>query len=32
MYLNVGLGNPRREYDDKRINMGLEVIDTLVEE
>ena len=32
MYLVVGLGNPGREYEATRHNMGFDTIDHLVED
>ena len=29
MYIIVGLGNPKKEYDNTRHNIGFDVIDTL---
>ena len=32
MYIIVGLGNPKREYDNTRHNIGFDVIDALAED
>ena len=32
MYIIVGLGNPKKEYDNTRHNIGFDVIDALAEE
>ena len=32
MYIIVGLGNPKREYDNTRHNIGFDVIDVLAED
>ena len=32
MYIIVGLGNPKKEYDNTRHNIGFDVIDALAED
>ena len=31
MYIIVGLGNPKKEYDNTRHNIGFDVIDALAD-